>query len=189
MIVVYLLIPTSNHNDACSMYLAQALFISWFLHQTTTQPIPHHRQPSCLSLDSYIKPQRRVVSSMSCPSCLSLDSYIKPQLLSALMMVALCCLSLDSYIKPQRDVSTTLQTHSCLSLDSYIKPQPHGWRSQSAYCCLSLDSYIKPQLPKVTPFLRIVVYLLIPTSNHNLRFGLAQKDPLFISWFLHQTTT
>ena len=34
--------------------------------------------------------------------------------------------------------------------------------------CLSLDSYIKPQRKPVAPPRVRVVYLLIPTSNHNL---------------------
>ena len=33
--------------------------------------------------------------------------------------------------------------------------------------CISFDSYIKPQLPAYMPFTENVVYLLIPTSNHN----------------------
>ena len=33
--------------------------------------------------------------------------------------------------------------------------------------CISFDSYIKPQLFMVLLLLYIVVYLLIPTSNHN----------------------
>ena len=35
------------------------------------------------------------------------------------------------------------------------------------FSCLSLDSYIKPQRPKSAPAKHMVVYLLIPTSNHN----------------------
>ena len=33
--------------------------------------------------------------------------------------------------------------------------------------CISFDSYIKPQRVKVTLRVCFVVYLLIPTSNHN----------------------
>ena len=36
---------------------------------------------------------------------------------------------------------------------------------------------------------RKVVYLLIPTSNHNPRMQPDSTSRLFISWFLHQTTT
>ena len=55
--------------------------------------------------------------------------------------------------------------------------------------CISFDSYIKPQhfLHRVCKV--CVVYLLIPTSNHNL--GILKTDflKLYIFWFLHQTTT
>ena len=99
------------------------LFISWFLHQTTT--------------------------------------------VSGLLLSAACCLSLDSYIKPQLSTCriTTMQ------------------------CCLSLDSYIKPQQACVSTSRRGVVYLLIPTSNHNWKCLEVTVRQLFISWFLHQTTT
>ena len=35
------------------------------------------------------------------------------------------------------------------------------------YRCISFDSYIKPQLDRFNTFGVRVVYLLIPTSNHN----------------------
>ena len=35
--------------------------------------------------------------------------------------------------------------------------------------CISFDSYIKPQLRNLLQILGLVVYLLIPTSNHNHR--------------------
>ena len=55
----------------------------------------------------------------------------------------------------------------CISFDSYIKPQPRRnlWRCSSS--CISFDSYIKPQLLFVHLKNSCVVYLLIPTSNHN----------------------
>ena len=55
----------------------------------------------------------------------------------------------------------------CISFDSYIKPQPESRKADEEAGCISFDSYIKPQ--QVSPELDIdvVVYLLIPTSNHN----------------------
>ena len=79
-IVVYHSIPTSNHNFRKREATPQALFITlflhqtttvfmlkcltiWlfitlFLHQTTTLPLLLRYSSSCLSLYSYIKPQR-----------------------------------------------------------------------------------------------------------------------------------
>ena len=55
--------------------------------------------------------------------------------------------------------------------------------------CISFDSYIKPQLLFLLLRLRFVVYLLIPTSNHNLILSRKAIKRLYIFWFLHQTTT
>ena len=99
--VVYLLIPTSNHNTTCQQCYHDALYIFWFLHQTTTQRLP------------------------------------------------------------------LLRKSRCISFDSYIKPQHHSYSSK---------------------FLK-VVYLLIPTSNHNFYSFFYLIIQLYIFWFLHQTTT
>ena len=55
----------------------------------------------------------------------------------------------------------------CISFDSYIKPQPPVYEEVQHEGCISFDSYIKPQLLAVTHAFSAVVYLLIPTSNHN----------------------
>ena len=99
--VVYLLIPTSNHNVKQWHSHVLKLYIFWFLHQTTTRLRP----------------------ALILGRCISFDSYIKPQRLS------------------------------------------YWWR------------------------LADVVYLLIPTSNHNLKSLLYAAHQLYIFWFLHQTTT
>ena len=102
LMVVYLLIPTSNHNSSGSGSSAGTLYIFWFLHQTTTG--------------------------------------------AWLLSSSICC----------------------ISFDSYIKPQPFPLRRFSSLRCISFDSYIKPQLVRGCSLLQFVVYLLIPTSNHNL---------------------
>ena len=121
--VVYLLIPTSNHNYSCYMVGFSLLYIFWFLHQTTTYQLHPTIWDGCISFDSYIKPQQLFV----------------------------------------------------------IK--------QINNCCISFDSYIKPQLNGKTFRIKCVVYLLIPTSNHNSFYLLSFKFKLYIFWFLHQTTT
>ena len=55
--------------------------------------------------------------------------------------------------------------------------------------CISFDSYIKPQPRSTTCHYTYVVYLLIPTSNHNCVIHHWKFSPLYIFWFLHQTTT
>ena len=121
--VVYLLIPTSNHNRQRHEQKRRTLYIFWFLHQTTTPDI---------------------------------QRFIKR-----------CCISFDSYIKPQRSPGVPCIQPGCISFDSYIKPQLHNRSHLPITCCISFDSYIKPQHQNNLLRKDYVVYLLIPTSNHN----------------------
>ena len=77
----------------------------------------------------------------------------------------------------------------CISFDSYIKPQLNSIASTITTGCISFDSYIKPQPFRFASKASIVVYLLIPTSNHNLSSSSSGLLKLYIFWFLHQTTT
>ena len=54
-----------------------------------------------------------------------------------------------------------------MSFDSYIKPQLLTKTTKERMGCISFDSYIKPQRGRYCRHLGCVVYLLIPTSNHN----------------------
>ena len=48
-------------------------------------------------------------------------------------------------------------------------------------CCISFDSYIKPQPSDATKPQSLVVYLLIPTSNHNTRCkGLKHRTVVYL---------
>ena len=77
----------------------------------------------------------------------------------------------------------------CISFDSYIKPQPEHWTKEICPGCISFDSYIKPQLQAYNISANEVVYLLTPTSNHNLTVKPSGLSALYIFWLLHQTTT
>ena len=144
---------------------------------------------SCISFDSYIKPQQVVGAKSFLLSCISFDSYIKPQREHQTSFGGNCCISFDSYIKPQLATALRYRSISCISFDSYIKPQPLLKPSFSQVRCISFDSYIKPQLFLGGFLQQLVVYLLIPTSNHNLQMSLIISLTLYIFWFLHQTTT
>ena len=56
-------------------------------------------------------------------------------------------------------------------------------------CCISLYSYIKPQPWHKDINYTLVVYLYIPTSNHNFQCLWRYFEQLYIFIFLHQTTT
>ena len=100
-LVVYVLIPTSNHNHTMTISLVISLYMSWFLHQTTTFNVCGQCPTGCICLDSYIKPQHVIKLLLIRLSCICLDSYIKPQLTKHLYPRQASCICLDSYIKPQ----------------------------------------------------------------------------------------
>ena len=78
---------------------------------------------------------------------------------------------------------------SCISFDSYIKPQPSLATSRyTLVVYLLIPTSNHNQTQKKTKR-RFVVYLLIPTSNHNFEYIVHNNDKLYIFWFLHQTTT
>ena len=143
--VVYLLIPTSNHNELDSIGMQQTLYIFWFLHQTTTSPCSYLFSASCISFDSYIKPQLKnkpvlllLVVYLLIPTSnhnrkanadASSRLYIfwflhQTTTVSSRSVVLMGCISFDSYIKPQQCTGKPRCTSGCISFDSYIKPQP-----------------------------------------------------------------
>ena len=77
----------------------------------------------------------------------------------------------------------------CISLYSYIKPQLIELKLCRRDSCISLYSYIKPQRSPTPPLYAFVVYLYIPTSNHNSAAFGERLLLLYIFIFLHQTTT
>ena len=164
--VVYLLIPTSNHNLAVADRGFYWLYIFWFLHQTTTANCCHQHSLSCISFDSYIKPQR--------PWWFLSFSYVVYLLIPtsnhnlSIRFIFFIVLYIFWFLHQ----TTTLQQ-----------------QGTKTPCCISFDSYIKPQPERRFDFSSAVVYLLIPTSNHDLRLSLISLFWLYIFWFLHQTTT
>ena len=187
-VVVYLLIPTSNHNSAFNMALYVALYIFWFLHQTTTSPPSLPSLVRCISFDSYIKPQ------------LWNKVYLIWTVVYLLIPTSNHNLAVDVVVYSELYIfwflhqTTTLARSSCTCLLLYIFWFLHQTTTKlgqygETKSCISFDSYIKPQLATLKSAPAGVVYLLIPTSNHNLRRWKAPLPELYIFWFLHQTTT
>ena len=123
------------------------------------------------------------------PCCISFDSYIKPQLYHCSVPSACSCISFDSYIKPQQMVKRNDGKISCISFDSYIKPQLSTPHTYSVYVVYLLIPTSNHNSFKEGTYRHFVVYLLIPTSNHNAQQPWVPPYELYIFWFLHQTTT
>ena len=141
--------------------------MSLFLHQTTTPTVPWSPQRCCICLYSYIKPQQSSNVDTKEKSCICLYSYIKPQLL----------------------MDAAGSVRGCICLYSYIKPQ----QSRFSWCYwyvvyVSIPTSNHNRL-RFFHRLLVVVYVSIPTSNHNFGSLLAFVAALYMSLFLHQTTT
>ena len=144
--VVYLLTPTSNHNTANTCKRCKTLYIFWLLHQTTTYWWFLASCCSCISFDSYIKPQQRLFWSCS-------DGVVYLLTPTSNHNVKTLARGLDWLYIFWLLHQTTTKDVSC----------------SVCTCCISFDSYIKPQQRCYLSYPQRVVYLLTPTSNHNHR--------------------
>ena len=208
--VVYLLIPTSNHNCYLKLEKEYQLYIFWFLHQTTTMMLSICYIIRCISFDSYIKPQRvlfavalSAVVYLLIPTSNHNPSWrmlLPPSVVYLLIPTSnhnliLSCSSLFAlYIFWFLHQTTTWRGISGKVTMLYIFWFLHQTTTKKSKRmllkrCISFDSYIKPQLRNIIIIIIIVVYLLIPTSNHNLTVSIVTNPVLYIFWFLHQTTT
>ena len=140
--VVYLLIPTSNHNVKQWHSHVLKLYIFWFLHQTTTRLRPALILGRCISFDSYIKPQRL------------------------------------SYWWRLADVVYLLIPTS--NHNYFAECSNYGFVVYLLIPTSNHNSWLRCNQPW------LVVYLLIPTSNHNLRLGWVGKR--FVVYLLIPTS-
>ena len=165
--VVSLLIPTSNHNPLLLSPQPFALYLFWFLHQTTTFLL--------------------TLAFLFC--CISFDSYIKPQLDLVRVFLLLCCISFDSYIKPQLVGMFNTKHRSCISFDSYIKPQPVLILSRYdnvVSLLIPTSNHNRLGLKWLINKLYLFWFLHQTTTSSELK---TDRFRLYLFWFLHQTTT
>ena len=165
---------------------------------------------SCISFDSYIKPQLSEMNGCATCGCISFDSYIKPQLIQdttfidhvvylliptsnhncAVLVNDHCVLYIFWFLhQTTTAASNTTAIISCISFDSYIKPQPGSVSAMHVKVVYLLIPTSNHNPLALLSLRRSVVYLLIPTSNHNILQINRTTLQLYIFWFLHQTTT
>ena len=166
-VVVYHLVPTSNHNRIFLNLISIMLFIILFLHQTTTGELSF---PSVFRLFIILFLHQTTTSQ---------DLPIDFWLLFIILFLH----------QTTTGMKMTLRA-SWLFIILFLHQTTTG-----RYCpidhlsCLSSCSYIKPQHVLRWCNLLIVVYHLVPTSNHNYQRMFPSSVGLFIILFLHQTTT
>ena len=166
IMVVYLLIPTSNHNWINTYITFGLLYIFWFLHQTTTFVLNKDVPIGCISFDSYIKPQPCILRIW------------RGKVVYLLIPTS------------NHNLSHALWFYAMLYIFWFLHQTTTDYGNSAAVLrCISFDSYIKPQQSTCRAPERLVVYLLIPTSNHNYFEFVFRNYLLYIFWFLHQTTT
>ena len=186
--VVYLLIPTSNHNHPVKRWSFSQLYIFWFLHQTTTYSVVYRARKGCISFDSYIKPQLAFslclwihVVYLLIPTSnhnLLLPNPTKHHVVYLLIPTSNHNYSISFAIQKSlyifwflhqttTPLSPIMPTGSCISFDSYIKPQRSWAAAQSCSVVYLLIPTSNHNFNRASEFCFKVVYLLIPTSNHN----------------------
>ena len=186
--VVYLLTPTSNHNSLSAICLHLLLYIFWLLHQTTTSLWFPRNHQCCISFNSYIKPQLTINGIRIDNVVYLLTPTSNHNFLDWVHVVAWL------YIFWLLHQTTTCATFQRERTELYIFWLLHQTTtfvvfSLSNVGCISFDSYIKPQPSAIAIGICSVVYLLTPTSNHNLACSNLDLLQLYIFWLLHQTTT
>ena len=143
------------------------LYIFWFLHQTTT---PMGSVPvlcRCISFDSYIKPQQNnnvsIVITVVYLLIPTSNHNAKEHKTREEKVVYLLIPTSNHNIRPY------LLALAQLYIFWFLHQTTTSFcNSRGKSCCISFDSYIKPQLSLPLIIGSAVVYLLIPTSNHNI---------------------
>ena len=164
------------------------LYIFWLLHQTTTYACSTIFNLSCISFDSYIKPQRICSKCLSCRVVYLLTPTSNHNWFSgrAAQRFVVYLLTPTS----NHNVLTNLVQYKSLYIFWLLHQTTTRYkRKHKGFCCISFDSYIKPQPSTWCIFYYCVVYLLTPTSNHNCTRARTSTSSLYIFWLLHQTTT
>ena len=128
-----------------SMTVSRLLYIFWFLHQTTTGYLSNYCQRTL-----YIFWFLHQTTTINGNYIYGSELYIFWFLHQTTTQMILCAAVRLLYIFWFLNQTTT---RAVLLLP---------WM-----CCISFDSYIKPQRSSSQPRWWPVVYLLIPTSNHN----------------------
>ena len=143
------------------------LYIFWFLHQTTT-----------------------IKSSIILNSLLYIFWFLHQTTTHSVPSSQIAMLYIFWFLHQTTTYDyASKHCYSCISFDSYIKPQPAGIGCQSCGVVYLLIPTSNHNSSSSMNLWKLVVYLLIPTSNHNLKQILSSLSKLYIFWFLHQTTT
>ena len=165
------------------------LYIFWFLHQTTTKEKTKNLNNSCISFDSYIKPQLEInLTKIHCVVYLLIptSNHNSAVIYSAAPWVVYLLIPTSNHNRGEH-FAVNLPVVYLLIPTSNHNCSGSAVGSASVVYLLIPTSNHNPLLFYARK--RFVVYLLIPTSNHNSCSCATAIIVLYIFWFLHQTTT
>ena len=166
-LVVYLLIPTSNHNIWQQINYFELLYIFWFLHQTTTKKLLKLLLRCCISFDSYIKPQRVAQANLQTVVVYLLIPTSNHNMALVYLLIILL------YIFWFLHQTTTWYCDGSLNPELYIFWFLHQTTTTTPSIYIKTELYIFWFLHQTTTYRRILKFCQL----------------LYIFWFLHQTTT
>ena len=142
------------------------LYIFIFLHQTTTLRSKNYKSYCCISLYSYIKPQ---LWSSSSSTRTVVYLYIPTSNHNGNSTDNSVSIVVYLYIPTSNhNAEGSFQKSYLLYIFIFLhQTTTKGVNRYTHNGCISLYSYIKPQLSEIRDIQYQVVYLYIPTSNHN----------------------
>ena len=198
--VVYLLNPTSNHNEGENIGKWIRLYIFWILHQTKGEG----GICSCANHNS---------SESGINACFVVY-LLNPTSNHNLKSLTIIVASVVYLLNPTSNHNGPgLRIRWPRLYIFWILHQTTTAQNvvPCGRCCIYFESYIKPQLLKLSWIIGSVVYLLNPTLNHNFIWYINERSKvvyllnptsnhnvcprsptlavLYIFWILHQTTT
>ena len=165
--VVYHLVPTSNHNVSYNIEGNRGLFIILFLHQTTTRctPQPH---TAMLFIILFLHQTTTFAGDAMSPSLLFIILFLHQTTTISQSVKRIFKLFIILFLHQTTTVIVEqFDNIGCLSSCSYIKPQrliQHRGQQRVVYHLVPTSNH--NSLHSSTSH-GDVVYHLVPTSNHN----------------------
>ena len=145
------------------------MYIFWFLHQTTTAEFPHIQEEQ-LYIFWFLHQTTTQFNQFVVGTRLYIFWFLHQTTTANMQSLMNITLYIFWFLHQTTTQGYASSHHRrCISFDSYIKPQLVYLVNIILISCISFDSYIKPQLTSSSYHNPLVVYLLIPTSNHNLQ--------------------
>ena len=187
--VVYLLIPTSNHNGWKWHFVFASLYIFWFLHQTTTTSHLSRFLDCCISFDFYIKPQRNTpvtIEQMVVYLLIPTSNYNPRTIMVVVTSVVYLLIPTSNHNLTVQVVELGRVVYLLIPTSNHNSVINND-RGKRLYIFWFLHQTTTLRVQRYgIPALYIFWFLHQTTTGGSI---VTEGDRLYIFWFLHQTTT